>query len=299
MRVKIAPIGAQGSIPAIRAAAIEIEALGADAIVLADHIGHPPGRARIDVFALAYAVAQVTTRLNIVIGVAALTFREPAILAKMATGLSLVSGGRLILGIGTGVRAGEHEMFGIRFPPDGERVSRLEEYVQIVESLCDGTDRPVTFTGRYYALRDARNLPPPPARIPLLIGGAGDRMLRIAARHADIWDIPDHFFDRIRERAARFSEEVAKTGRAVARSIAIPISIAAPTLEQLASNRASLAWGAFGDRDAMMARILDLAAQGNFDDITLVPMGDKRSFDRALELVPLIRKELGPVLARV
>ena len=290
MRVNVCVLGPRGNFVAMRQAAEEIEAAGADGILLPDHIGHPPGRPMIDVFTLANVVAHATSRIRIVIGVAALTFREPAILAKMATGLSLVSAGRLVLGIGTGVRQAEHDMFGIRFPSAGERVTRLEEYVQVVRLLCDGTPGPVSFTGRYYALRDAQNLPPPPAAIPIMIGGAGDRMLRIAARHADIWDIPDHFFDRIPERVARLDVELAKTGRRVARSIGIPMSIVPPTPEQLAANRASLAWGAFGDREPMMARILELERLGRFDEITLVPMGDKRSFDRALELIAPLRE---------
>jgi alkanesulfonate monooxygenase SsuD/methylene tetrahydromethanopterin reductase-like flavin-dependent oxidoreductase (luciferase family) len=293
VRVTISVLGPRGNFVAMRQAAQEIEAAGADAVGIPDHIAHPPGRPMIDVFTLANVVAHATTRLQILINVAALTFREPAILAKMATGLSLVSGGRLVLGIGTGVRQGEHDMFGIRFPSAGERVSRLEEYVQVVKLLCDGGEGPVSFAGRYYTLRDARNLPPPPAAIPIMIGGAGDRMLRIAARYADIWDIPDHFFDRVPERAEKFAQELAKTGRTVARSIAIPMSVTHPTPEQLAANRASLGLGAFGDRDEMMARIMELGRQGRFDDIGLVPMGDKRSFDRALELIPAIRKELG------
>src|SRR5919198_4274843 len=191
MRVTICPTGARASLAAMRVGAIECEARGADGIALADHIGHPPGRGVIDVFALAHVVAQVTTRLNITISVAALTFREPAILAKMATGLSLASDGRLVLGIGTGNQPGEHDMFGIRFPPAGERVSRLDEYVHVVKMLCQPTGEPVSFEGEFYRLRAARNLPPPAAAIPIMIGGGGDRVLDVVARHADIWDISD------------------------------------------------------------------------------------------------------------
>ena len=289
MRVTICPTGARASLAAMRAGAIECEARGADGISLADHIGHPPGRGMIDVFALAHAVAQVTTHLNITIGVAALTFREPAILAKMATGLSLASGGRLILGIGTGVRQGEHDMFGIRFPPPGERVARLEEYVQVVKMLCQPTGEPVDFEGQFYRLRAARNLPPPPATIPIMIGGAGDRVLGVVARHADLWDITDTYLDRVAERSVKLDEALARTGRAVRRSITIPIAVTPPTREQLAANRESLALGAFGDRDTMLERIHALTRQGHFDEVGLAVMGGRDSFDRAMDLVPALR----------
>lgn len=298
MRVSICPLGPRGNFVAMREAAREIEAAGADGISLADHIGHPPDRPMIDVFTLAGVVAQATSRVRIVIGVAALTFREPAILAKMATGLSLVSAGRLVLGIGTGIRQGEHDMFGISFPSAGERVSRLDEYVQVVKALCQPTGDPVSFEGRYYRLRNARNLPPPPAAIPIMVGGGGDRVLGVVARHADIWDIPDEYLDRIADRSAKLDERLAKTGRTVTRQISIPMSVVFPTAEQLAANRASLGWGAFGDRDTMMARVLELVGQGQFDEIVLTPMGGRPSFDRALELVPIIQNELAAKPAR-
>jgi len=281
----------------MRAAAIEAEARGADSFGIADHIGHPPDRAMIEAFTLANAVAQVTTQIRITIGVAALTFREPAILAKMATGLSLATNGRLTLGIGTGVRQGEHDAFGIRFPPPGERVSRLEEYVQVVKALCQPTGDPVTFEGRYYQLGGARNLPPPAAAIPILIGGSGDRVLGVVARHADIWDIADDYLDRVADRSAKLDALAARTGRTIARSITIPLAVTAPTPEQLAANRVSLGWGAFGETDAMVARIRELVGQGHFDEISLVPMGARASFDRALEIIPILKRAFEPVAA--
>lgn len=285
MRVSIAVLGPRGNFEAMREAAREIEAAGADGIGIADHIAHPPDRPMIDPFTLANVVALATTRLRIIIGVAALTFREPGILAKMATGLSLVSGGRLVLGIGTGIRPAEHEMFGIAFPSAGERVSRLDEYVQVVKALCQPTGAPVTFEGRYYHMRAARNLPPPAAAIPILIGGAGDRVLGIVARHADAWDIADEYLDRVAERSSKLDQLLAQTGRTLQRTIQIPMSVVAPTAEQLRQNRPSLGWGAFGDVDAMMARIVELTSQAHFDEISLVPMGGRASFDRALEII--------------
>jgi alkanesulfonate monooxygenase SsuD/methylene tetrahydromethanopterin reductase-like flavin-dependent oxidoreductase (luciferase family) len=290
MRVSIAVLGPRGNFVAMREAAREIEAAGGDAIAIADHIAHPPDRPMIDPFTLANVVALATSRIRIVISVAALTFREPGILAKMATGLSLVSAGRCVLGIGTGIRQAEHDMFGIPFPSAGERVSRLDEYVQVVKALCQPTGDPVNFEGRYYHMQNARNLPAPPAAIPILVGGGGDRLLGVVARYADIWDIPDEYLDRVADRSAKLDELEARTGRKVTRQISIPMSVVPPTAEQLAQNRASLGWGAFGDRDAMVARIVELVVQGRFDEVALAPMGGRASFDRALELVPILAK---------
>lgn len=158
-----------------------------------------------------------------------------------------------------------------------------------MKALCQPTGAPVTFEGRYYHMRAARNLPPPAAAIPILIGGAGDRVLGIVARHADAWDIADEYLDRVAERSSKLDQLLAQTGRTLQRTIQIPMSVVAPTAEQLRQNRPSLGWGAFGDVDAMMARIVELTSQAHFDEISLVPMGGRASFDRALEMIARLK----------
>jgi alkanesulfonate monooxygenase SsuD/methylene tetrahydromethanopterin reductase-like flavin-dependent oxidoreductase (luciferase family) len=116
------------------------------------------------------------------------TFRHPALLLKEAVTVDHISGGRLILGMGTGWNVDEHRRYGLDFPEPGERVDRFEEAIQVLTLLM--RQERTTFGGRFYQLDDARLQPPPVQRprIPILIAAHRPRMLRIAARYADQWD---------------------------------------------------------------------------------------------------------------
>lgn len=287
MRVSVVIGGATGDWSNAREAATATEAAGLDGISFADHIGYPVGRHILDPFTLATGLALATTRIKIEIGVAAITFREPGIVAKMASSIQLVSSGRLILGLGAGNRRSEHEMYGIRFPPDRERVSRLDEYVQVVRALCRAGD-PVSFAGTYYALREARNLPAPDPPVAIAVGGAGTRILGIVARHADIWNCPDTYLDRIAERSARLDELVRGTGRTVARTLQIPLA-ERPLPEEMLRYRPTLGLGAFGTAEVVLERVRELATTARFDELQLVPFG-REGFFWALGLVPRIRE---------
>jgi alkanesulfonate monooxygenase SsuD/methylene tetrahydromethanopterin reductase-like flavin-dependent oxidoreductase (luciferase family) len=116
-------------------------------------------------------------------------FRNPALLAKMAANLQLLSGGRLVLGLGAGWKEDEYLAYGYPqpFPNTRTRLEQLEEAVIIIRSLW--TDRPATFTGKHYSIRDAYCEPQPSPAIPLLIGGGGEqRTLALVARYADWWN---------------------------------------------------------------------------------------------------------------
>ena len=118
------------------------------------------------------------------------TYRHPAVLAKMAAQVDIISGGRLILGMGSGWQENEHEAYGIPFYTMRERLERLDEACQVMRSLW--TEKRSTFKGRYYQLSDAP-LEPKPVQQPypeLMIGGGGEKVtLRIVAKHADRWNI--------------------------------------------------------------------------------------------------------------
>ena len=116
------------------------------------------------------------------------TFRHPALLLKEAVTVDHISGGRLILGIGTGWNEDEHRRYGIDLPAPPERVDRFEEAVRLISLLM--LQERTTFQGRYYQLDDAHLEPRPVQRprIPILIAAHRPRMLRIAARYADQWD---------------------------------------------------------------------------------------------------------------
>jgi alkanesulfonate monooxygenase SsuD/methylene tetrahydromethanopterin reductase-like flavin-dependent oxidoreductase (luciferase family) len=120
--------------------------------------------------------------------VSGVTYRHPVLLAKMVVTLDHVTGGRAVLGVGAAWHEREHQMFGLGFPAVGERVGRLEETIRVFRLLC--SEEETDFEGRYYRLVGARFEPKPlqPGGIPVLVGGSGQRVKRIAARHGDIFN---------------------------------------------------------------------------------------------------------------
>jgi alkanesulfonate monooxygenase SsuD/methylene tetrahydromethanopterin reductase-like flavin-dependent oxidoreductase (luciferase family) len=129
------------------------------------------------------ALAQATERVALGPLVAATSFHSPAMLAKMASTVDEISGGRLILGLGAGWNRVEYEAFD--FPFD-HRVSRFEEAFTIIRTLL--REGSIDFEGRYYTIRDMELLPPTRADISILLGSNGSRMLRIGAPHIDMWN---------------------------------------------------------------------------------------------------------------
>ncbi len=134
-------------------------------------------------------LALSTQRMRIGTLVVGNTYRHPAVVAKMATTVDIMSGGRLICGIGAAWQRNEHTAYGIPFATVGERLNRLEEACQVLLGLW--TQPKTTFSGKYYQLTEAP-LFPKPRQQPhpeLLIGGSGEqRTLRIAAKYADHWN---------------------------------------------------------------------------------------------------------------
>ena len=118
------------------------------------------------------------------------TYRHPAVLAKMAANIDVVTGGRLICGMGAGWQENEHEAYGLPFYTVGERLARLDEACQVLKLLW--TESKANFEGRYYRLSDAPCEPKPVQRPypELMIGGGGEKVtLRVAAKHADHWNV--------------------------------------------------------------------------------------------------------------
>ena len=135
------------------------------------------------------ALAVTTRRLRIGTIVSGNTYRHPAVLAKMATNIDIISDGRLICGLGAGWQENEHRAYGIDFFTVGERLARLDEACRVLKALW--TESKATFKGRYYELEDAPLMPKPVQRPhpELMIGGGGEKVtLKIAARHADHWN---------------------------------------------------------------------------------------------------------------
>lgn len=173
----------------IRALAQQAEQAGFDSVWLMDHFlfRHPgqPTRGVWEAWVILSAIAAVTERVELGTLVLATSFRNPALLAKMATTLEEVSGGRLILGLGAGWHQPEYDAFGYPFD---HRVDRFEEALQIIAPLL--RDGQVDFEGRYYRAKDCAITPrgPRPHGPPILVGSSGPRMLGILARYADQWN---------------------------------------------------------------------------------------------------------------
>jgi alkanesulfonate monooxygenase SsuD/methylene tetrahydromethanopterin reductase-like flavin-dependent oxidoreductase (luciferase family) len=178
--------------PSLRDAALAAERSGADDLWFDDHLlcdESDPDDGKLEGWAGLSALAAVTSKARIGLLVAANTFRNPGLTAKLATTVDHVSGGRSILGLGSGWFEREHEAFGVDFGGGfGERLDRLGESVGIVRRLLDG-DR-VDHDGPTYRLRDAVCAPRPlQPRLPIMIGGSGPKKtLPIVARHADLWN---------------------------------------------------------------------------------------------------------------
>jgi probable F420-dependent oxidoreductase len=169
------------------------EATGWHGVWLADHYMPNTGDttpARGDTYecwALLPALAAVTERIRIGTLVSPTSVHHPALLAKRASTIDQLSGGRMVLGLGAGWQVNEHHAYGIELEPAGKRVSRFEEAIQIVRSML--SEESTTFHGAYYDITDAPCDPKPvQSPLPLLVGTRGPRMRRITARHASEWN---------------------------------------------------------------------------------------------------------------
>ncbi|MGZ8513815.1 MAG: LLM class flavin-dependent oxidoreductase [Candidatus Limnocylindrales bacterium] len=166
-----------------------IEDLGFDSIWLGEHLLYRwtdrPPRGPWEAWTMLAAIAAVTSRVEFGPLVACTNFHNPALLAKQATTIDEISGGRFVLGLGAGWNETEFRAYG--FPYD-HRVERFEEAFTIIRSLL--RDGAVDFDGRWYQVRDCELLPrgPRPGRLPLMIGSNGPRMLRTTLPFVDSWN---------------------------------------------------------------------------------------------------------------
>lgn len=174
--------------------AAHCERTGWDGVYFADHfMPNGPDRDPVDgdvleCWSVISALAALVPRVRLAPLVSSVTYRHPALLAKIAAAVDQVSHGRLTLGIGAGWQENEHASYGIALGTVRELMDRFEEAAQILRSMLDQPR--TTFKGTYFQLSDAPNQPAPvQARMPLLVGGGGERRtLRIAARYADQWN---------------------------------------------------------------------------------------------------------------
>lgn len=176
------------------------------------------------------ALARETSRVRLGTLVTGVTYRNPAMLAKIATTLDVISGGRAIFGIGAAWNETEHIGYGYEFPPVKERMDRLEEALTIATAMFR-EDR-ASFEGHYYRIDQALDNPKPiqPHGPPILVGGGGEqRTLKIAARFADMthWfplgmDVLQHKTEVL----ARHCEAIGRDPASIERTMATPVLVA-------------------------------------------------------------------------
>jgi alkanesulfonate monooxygenase SsuD/methylene tetrahydromethanopterin reductase-like flavin-dependent oxidoreductase (luciferase family) len=209
------------------------EELGFDSVWLVDHLlvksDFPSSHGVWECWSLLSALAASTSRVDLGTLVLCNSFRNPALLSKMAETVDEISNGRLVLGLGAGHHKPEFDAYG--FPFD-HRVSRFEEAIQIITSLL--REGRVDFEGDYYSARNCELRPrgPRPAGPPIMIGTSGPRMLEITARYADNWNV---YFDKIENSVAGYKqvsdqldaacEHVGRDPATINRSVSIIIGV--------------------------------------------------------------------------
>lgn len=222
------------TLPAIRA----VEAGRFNSLWWSDHFLPPvtpqfEDRGALEGWSLITAAAAITTRVKLGLLVTGNTYRNPALLAKMATTVDEISGGRYILGIGAAWFKREHECYGWTFPGLKERCDRLEEAVELIRLLFTSAE-PVNYEGKYYQLDRAPMVPRCTSQpnTPILVGGNGEkRTLLTCAKYADVCNIdfnnpgsPD-FFKHKMEVLDRHCDAIGRNPGEIRRTVLIPMRI--------------------------------------------------------------------------
>lgn len=179
-----------GLLDTLTGIATTAERSGFDSIWVMDHLNQIPGVGPMDHRMLegntalaALAARTSTAHLGLMVG--GVTYRNPALMAKITTTIDVLSGGRAVLGIGAAWFEAEHQAFGYRFPPIAERFEHLEDALRIARAMF--TEERPSVTGTHHRVREVLNRPRPiRGDIPIMVGGSGERKtLRMVAQHAD------------------------------------------------------------------------------------------------------------------
>ena len=264
------------------------EASGYDRVMVMDHFYQLPGIGRpdepmLECYSMLAALAQHTEQVRLSALVTGNTYRNPTLLAKTITTLDHVSRGRATLGIGAGWFEAEHTALGFPYGSFGERFEKLEEALQIIGPMLRG-ERP-TLRGKHYTAIDAINSPAPISRIPIMIGGQGEKKtLRMVAQYADESNLTGEVKDipRKLEVLAEHCERLGRDRSEITVTKLLMIAVA-PTMEEVEADLAAIArtkgWNdgimdmarkalIFGDADSVGERIAEAVALG-LDGVTV------------------------------
>ena len=249
----------------------QIEDMGYGWISVWDHFygatGRPEDAACLEAVAMHAALACTTSRVPCGSLVYSIGYRHPAVLAKAITAIDQLSGGRANMGIGAGWAKVEYDAYGIPFPEPKVRLDQLEEGIQVLRGLLH--DDVTTFDGTWFTLREARNEPRPvQRRIPIWIGGGGEkRTLRIAARHADGWNVPFVTPDQFAHKCAVLDRHCADIGRdpsSITKSVNLGLAYTEESLVQQFGGIADMVRGGVlgGSDQQVLERIDEYVAAG-------------------------------------
>ena len=264
------------------------EDAGFDSLWLIDHLlGFPPEGGILEAWTVLSALAATTSRVGLGAQVLCQSFRNPALLAKMATTFQDISGGRLRFLIGAGWYEEEYRAFGYPFPPPGTRFGELRDTVRILRGMWEAQGEPFTYSGAHYSVDSVRNVPPPAAPIPIGIGGTGPRVLDLIAAEADEWNCPASSLPSYGELRAVLEDRLAHHGRQVRRTLQIVFAPgAAEAPPGLAFFNPHL--GLRGSTAEMVDRVGQLAEAGISGLFGMV--ADRSAMEAMAEALPELRR---------
>jgi alkanesulfonate monooxygenase SsuD/methylene tetrahydromethanopterin reductase-like flavin-dependent oxidoreductase (luciferase family) len=189
------------------------------------------------------------------------SYRNPALVARMAATLQSLTGGRFVLGIGAGWKRDEYQAYGYEYPEPATRIHQLEEAVQIIRLMF--TQQRASFQGRYYHIDNAICEPKPSPMVPILIGGGGKQLtLRMVAQYADWWNFPGGSFEHYCELLDVLREHCRKVGReytSIKKSWCCECVAVAPTHD--AALKMAQASPFYNAKDALVGTPDEVAAQ--------------------------------------
>jgi len=276
------------------------EAAGFDRVFVMDHFYQLPGigaphEPMFECYTMLSALAQHTETVGLSALVTGNTYRHPTLLAKTVTALDHVSAGRATLGIGAGWFELEHDSLGYEFGTYTDRFEKLEEALQIVVPMLKG--EPVTLEGKHYQVSDAVNSPPPISKIPVMIGGSGEKKtLRMVAQYADESNLSTCGVDEIPRKLDALAAHCERLGRdrSEIKVTKLTMVMVAPTMEEVEADLREIAetkgWPAealdmvkslliYGDADAVGESLAELMATG-IDGMTINLLGNGHKLER-------------------
>ena len=248
------------------------EDAGFDRVLVMDHFYQLPGigahtEPMMECYTLLSALAQHTKSVRLSALVTGNTYRNPTLLAKTITSLDHVSNGRATLGIGAGWFELEHNSLGYEFGTFTDRFEKLEEALQIIIPMLRGET--ITFTGKHYSVTDAINSPAPLSRIPVMIGGSGEKKtLRMVAQYADESNLSRGTAEEVKHKLQVLDEHCARLGRnrAEIKVTKMTMVCVAPTMEQAMADARALS-GVKGWTDEVIEMIKGMIIFGDPDTV--------------------------------